>query len=180
MLLAGASDRESVSYRRFPGLASPDRCRGPIRIQTVTMPTNETLIIRASRRARLYRDIEVRTSDSLADLAEAIVGAYNFSFDHAYGFYSKLSGKLYDSPKRFELFADADSVGAAKSVKRSAVTAAFPKVGSKMTFLFDYGDEWRFTTEVIAKGVVEVGASYPRIVGSVGKAPPQYAELDEE
>jgi hypothetical protein len=65
-----------------------------------------TLILRASLRARLYRDIEVSRSSTLADLAEAIVAAFGFDMDHAYGFYSKMTGKLFDSHRRFELFAD--------------------------------------------------------------------------
>ncbi len=63
-----------------------------------------TLILRASLRSRLYRDIEVSSSSTLADLAEAIVTAFGFDMDHAYGFYSKLTGKLFDAPRRFELF----------------------------------------------------------------------------
>lgn len=65
-----------------------------------------TLILRASLQARLYRDIEVSSSSTLADLAEAIVAAFGFDMDHADGFYSKITGKLFDSPRRFELFAD--------------------------------------------------------------------------
>ena len=32
----------------------------------------------------------------------------------------------------------------ARSVKRTRISEAFPKVGTKMIFLFDYGDDWRF------------------------------------
>ncbi len=67
------------------------------------MPEPATLIFRASLRARIYRDIEVSGSSTLADLAEAIVAAFGFDMDHAYGFSSKLTGKLFDSPRRFEL-----------------------------------------------------------------------------
>jgi hypothetical protein len=48
----------------------------------------------------------VSSSSTLADLAEAVVAAFGFDMDHAYGFYSKLTGKLFDSPRRVELFAD--------------------------------------------------------------------------
>ena len=64
------------------------------------------MIFRASVRARLYRDIEVSSSSTLADLAEAIVAAFGFGMHHAYGFDSKLTGKLFNSAQRFELFAD--------------------------------------------------------------------------
>ena len=135
-----------------------------------------TLILRASLRARLYRDIEVSSSSTLADLAEAIVAAFGFDMDHAYGFYSKLTGKLFDSPRRFELFADIEGSGS-RSVKATRVITAFQKVGSAMTLLYDYGDEWRFRVEVIETGQAEPGADYPRIVSKIGKAPPQYPDI---
>lgn len=138
-----------------------------------------TLILRASLRARLYRDIEVSRSSTLADLAEAIVAAFGFDMDHAYGFYSKLTGKLFDSPRRFELFADIEGSGS-RSVMGTRVITAFQKVGSAMTFLYDYGDEWCFRVEVIETGQAEPGADYPRIVSKIGKAPPQYSDIEDE
>ncbi|WP_352873430.1 hypothetical protein [Mesorhizobium sp. M1409] len=96
-------------------------------------------------------------------MAEAIVAAFGFDMDHAYGFYSKLTGKLFDSPQRFELFADIEGSGS-RSVKGTRVTTAFQKVGSAMTFLYDYGDEWRFRVEAIGTGQAQPDANYPRIV----------------
>lgn len=49
-----------------------------------------------------------------------------------------------------------------------------------MTFLFDYGDEWRFRVDVLALGEREPRKRYPRMVASVGKAPPQYPDPDED
>ncbi len=137
-----------------------------------------TLILRASLRARLYRDIEVSSSSTLADLAEAIVAAFGFDMDHAYGFYSKLTGKLFDSRRRFELFTDIEGSGS-RSVKHTRVITAFQKVGTAMTFLYDYGDEWRFRVEVVETGQAQPGAYYPRII-RFGKAPPQYPRIDDE
>lgn len=138
-----------------------------------------TLILRASLRSRLYRDIEVSSSSTLADLAEAIIAAFGFDMDHAYGFYSKLTGKVFDSPRRFELFADVEGSGS-RSVKRARVITTFKKVGSAMTFLYDYGDEWRFRVEVVETGQAQPGAVYPRIVSRVGTAPPQYPGIGDE
>lgn len=143
------------------------------------MTESTTLILRASLGSRLYRDIEMSSSSTLAELAEAIVTAFGFDMDHAYGFYSKLTGKLFDSPRRFELFADLEGSGS-RSVKRTRVITAFQKVGSAMTFLYDYGDEWRFRVEVVATGQARPGAGYPRIVSKLGKAPPQYPDIEDE
>jgi hypothetical protein len=138
-----------------------------------------TLIFRVSLRARLYRDIEVSSSNTLADLAEAIVAAFGFDMDHAYGFYSKLTGNLFDSPRRFELFADIEGSGS-RSVKGTRVMTAFQKAGSKMTFLYDFGDEWRFRVEVIGTGPAEPGVVYPRVVSRIGTAPMQYPDVEDQ
>ena len=140
-----------------------------------------THIFRASLRPRLYRDIEIDSGKSLYDLAEGIVGAFDFDLDHAFGFYSKLTGHYFDSPSKYELFADLEGGESdAGSVKRTKVAQAFPDVGSKMLFLFDYGDEWHFKVEVIGLGEKVPKARYPKVLATVGKAPPQYPDLEEE
>ena len=49
-----------------------------------------------------------------------------------------------------------------------------------MLFLFDYGDEWHFIVQL--KGIESSGedAKHPLVVKSVGEAPSQYGEMDEE
>ena len=67
------------------------------------MADPSTRIFRAALRGRLYRDLELPSGASLEDLAAAIVGAFGFDFDHAFGFYSNLKGNYYQSPERYEL-----------------------------------------------------------------------------
>ena len=47
---------------------------------------------------------------------------------------------------------------------------AFPDVGSKMLFLFDYGDEWRFKVEVVGMGEKVPKARYPKVI-NYGQGP---------
>ena len=144
------------------------------------MPRISTHIFRVQLRPRVYRDIEIESTKSLHDLAAAIVQAFDFDFDHAFGFYSKLDEYVFDSPVRYELFADLEGGGGeARSVKRTKVAQAFPAVGSKMQFLFDYGDDWRFQVEVIGQGEKIPRARYPKVLKAVGKAPPQYPPEDD-
>jgi hypothetical protein len=63
-----------------------------------------THILRASLKARVYRDIEIEAKSSLYALAEAITNAFKFDFDHAFGFFSRLTGNVFASPVRYELF----------------------------------------------------------------------------
>ena len=48
-------------------------------------------------------------------------------------------------------------------------------------YLFDYGDEWRFKVRVhTISEDADPAAEYPRLVESVGEAPLQYPEWDDE
>jgi hypothetical protein len=137
-------------------------------------------IFRASLKTKLYREIEIDGSRSLRDLAEAIVGAFDFDFDHAFGFYSKLTGPYHQSPEQYELFADMeDTESDAESVERTKVAAAFATIGKTMLFVFDYGDEWRFQVKLLGLGEKAPKTRYPRLVATLGEAPPQY-EYDED
>ena len=66
----------------------------------------EVLVFRAALEPEVYRDIEVPDDVTLYRLAEAIVASFDVDFDHAFGFYSKLSGNFLKSPRQYELFAD--------------------------------------------------------------------------
>src|SRR5215203_4189283 len=101
----------------------------------------------------IYREIEVESRKTLSDLAEVIVHAFGFEFDHAFGFYSKLKGQdVMRSQPKYELFADMGEKTDARSVRKTRVADAFPGVGHTMLYMFDYGDDWRFVVEVIGLG----------------------------
>jgi hypothetical protein len=143
------------------------------------MARQTTHVIRVSLSKTVYRDIELPSRKSLYDLASSIVTAFDFDFDHAFGFYSKLTGNYYESPIKYELFADMGESGA-RSVKKTPVAEAFPAVKAKLLFLFDYGDEWLFKAECVSRGDKMPKVKYPRIVKSAGTAPEQYPQFDED
>lgn len=140
-----------------------------------------TYVLRASLKPKLYRDIEIEGTASLRTLAEAITMSFDFDFDHAFGFYSKLTGRYHDSPERYELFADlGEADPGVGSVEKTAVAKAFPKVGKKMLFLFDYGDDWQFTVELVKRGEKKPALRYPRLLLASGDAPDQYPDPDDD
>ncbi len=129
----------------------------------------------------IFREIEVESRKTLSDLAEAIVHAFGFEFDHAFGFYSKLTGQdVMRSQPKYELFADMGETTNAKSVRKSSMTDAFPDVGHTMLFMFDYGDDWRFVVAVIGMGQKAPKARYPKVLKKVGRAPEQYGGWEDE
>jgi len=147
------------------------------------MPDIYVLRVKLLHQKRIYRDIAISGNTKLYKLAQEITRAFDFYFDHAFGFYSEVSHNYYDSSERYELFVDmegADHDAQAKSVKKTAVSGVFHAKKQKMLFLFDYGDEWLFEIEVVNIGEGEKGTKYPCVVKSSGTAPPQYPDYDEE
>jgi hypothetical protein len=146
------------------------------------MVQNDTFIVRAALdgEASVYRDVEIEASKSLYKLAETIVSAFDFDFDHAFGFYS---GAPYAAKRKFpiyELFADMGEADAGiLGVKKTKISEAFPAVGHSLTFLFDYGDDWLFRVKLKGTGKKVPKVRYPRIVESKGEAPEQYPDPDE-
>lgn len=133
----------------------------------------------------VMREVEIAADRPLESLARAIVRAFGFDFDHAFGFYSGRSRRsLLGAAPRWESFADmppapGDRGPRAGSVRRSAIAEAFPAPGRRLTFLFDYGDEWLFAVEALEFGEAAPRRRYPRVCASIGEAPAQYPEEDE-
>ena len=147
------------------------------------MPEGTTHILRVTPadEKSVYRDVEIPSGKSLYHLAEGIVSAFDFDFDHAFGFYSGLTERTMRLG-RTEIRAvrrHGESTGAL-SVKKTTVAKAFPKVGHKMMFLFDYGDEWLFRVEVVGLGQKVARGRYPKLIASVGSSPEQYPDMEDE
>jgi hypothetical protein len=149
----------------------------------LVMKSNDTVILRAglADQKSIYRDIEIEASNSLYRLAEAIVTAFGFDFDHAFGFYSGLTpAKLMRSHPRYELFADMGTADpGVLGVKKIKISQAFPAIGYTLMFLFDYGDDWYFRVSLREAGTKLAKVRYPRVVAARGGAPPQYPDPDD-
>ena len=144
------------------------------------MAPTDTLIVRAALDGKTYRDIEIEASKSLYKLAEAIISAFAFDFDHAFGFYGGDPFAARRAQPRYELFADmGEADPGVLGVRKTKVAEAFPTIGGSLLFLFDYGDEWRFRVKLKAKGAKLAKTRYPRVVASRGEAPEQYPEPEE-
>jgi len=132
---------------------------------------------------RVIRKIQIAGTKSLYNFAKVITQAFDFYFDHCFGFYSDFK-RYHDSEKAYELFYDLDDVESplphVKSVKRTKIQQVFKHPGDKMLFLFDYGDGWRFVVELEDIKQAEEWDLKPVVLESVGKAPEQYPPCEDE
>jgi hypothetical protein len=146
------------------------------------MAQNETLIIRAAlaTKASIYRDIEIEASKSLYQFANAITSAFDFDFDHAFGFYTGLTPNKMETLPKYELFTDlGEPTPGALGVKKVKIATAFANIGHTMMFVFDYGDEWLFLVRLMSTGQKVAKTRYPRVIAKHGEAPEQYPDPDD-
>lgn|GEM_PF-1867297 len=129
---------------------------------------------------KVIRKIQIAGTKSLYNFAKVITQAFDFRFDHCFGFYDNL--KRQDRQEAYELFVDLEQEGTpfAKGVKKTKISQVFQFVGKKMIFLFDYGDGWQFHVELKEIRQADKWDIKPVILEKIGKAPLQYPPLDEE
>jgi len=148
-------------------------------------PSMKTFIfeVRLLRHGNVSRTIEIPEAFSLYRLAEAVIGAFGFDFDHAFGFFDsdQGTGHIFAAERKYDLFTDMIEQGqdieptGAGSVKKTMVSEVWQKPGDRMVMLFDYGDDWRFTVLLKARGVEDKKKKYPAVLEKTGRAPKQYA-----
>jgi Plasmid pRiA4b ORF-3-like protein len=128
--------------------------------------------------SQIWREIELASNQTLADLGEAISEAFDFDDPHLWAFF--LSGKPWDARTEYGLDPQPSPFGGRrpKAADRLPIREA---PGKEFLYIFDFGDEWHFGVKLMrTRDRLERGAHYPRVVARHGESPPQYPDLEEE
>ena len=115
---------------------------------------------------------------TLYDLAETLIKALEFDFDHCFQFCDNLNNP-YDSKEHYTLFADIGEADDDPGVKKTLISEVFTK-GRTMLFHFDYGDDWEFPVTCIDIGEEEATRRHRRVISRHGNPPVQYPPCEEE
>lgn len=127
---------------------------------------------------RVVRTIAIREDQTFEQLHEALRLAFGWYDAHLYSFW--VGGDFWDrtAPEYTAPF-EIEEAGKDKLSARTPVRKAGLKKGSRLSYLFDYGDEWRLALRVVDTWPAG-DASYPMLVDAAGIPPPQYPDLDED
>ena len=132
---------------------------------------------------KIIRTIAISGKKSLYQFAGAIIKSFNFFFDHCFAFYSDAHKyPSSDHNEIYELFVDIGeepTAPHARGVKKIKVEEAFREIGKVMLFMFDYGDDWRFTVALKKVRPMVAGEKLPAVEKKIGKAPMQYAPVKD-
>jgi len=130
----------------------------------------------------VWRNIEMKGSQTLDQLHRAIFKAFDRFDEHLYSFFMtkdrRDATQEYASPYLFE---DNDFPFGGRPF--SARNAKLDRLGlrprRKFYYVFDYGDNWEHVVEVLSVKDEEPVGRYPRISERHGESPLQYGEWDE-
>ncbi len=120
-------------------------------------PVDEAFL---ERNPDVSRTIEVRGDQTLEDLHEAILAAFDRSDDQLFTFFLGAGRKTNGQP-----LAPAATIGSLEL-----------RVGRRLRYHFDLDDDWTHDVKVTAVGEPAAGEQYPKVIRRVGKSPPQYGE----
>ena len=138
---------------------------------------------------RIYRTIEIKATQTLAVLHEAIFSAFDRYDDHLYSFFltkipvknerNRFKFPEYTSP--YAMGNDAFYSGAKKQNALNAKVEGLdlePK--NKLYYLFDFGDSWWHEITLLSVQEKDTSDSYPQIIKTIGESPAQYPDYDDE
>ena len=118
------------------------------------------------------RWIAVSGSMLFEDLCQTILDSFEFDFDHLYQFQFKNRYGLRQNinhPYMEDEPPWTDETRIGEAMIQSA---------SQMTFLYDFGDNWRFDVSLERIDPVDKNLSEPKVIKSVGQPPSQYMRWD--
>lgn len=157
--------------------------RTPAPPQPVTI---YTLKVALAGQKSIWRRIEMRSNQTLADLHECIFTAFDREEEHLYSFYLAPPGSRGQArsrdPVEFTHAACLDDPFDDREVYDAAETRIGDlklRASRKLEYLFDFGDEWRHEITVERINGARQPGKYPRIVAKNGDSPPQYPDFDE-
>lgn len=119
---------------------------------------------------KIWRRLEVPLGSSLRGVHDAIQAAMLFEDRHLFMF-EQGDGeqrKRYGLPDRFQ-----DSYFQLHNARSTKLGALVDRGIARLTYTYDFGDDWRHTIEIEAVEPADPSTQYPRFVEGAGAAPPE-------
>lgn len=129
----------------------------------------------------VFRDLEIKESDSLEDLHNAIIQSFGFDGTEMASFY--VSDEQWNQGEEISLF-DLSENGSAKLMHNTKIKEVVFEMQPKLIYVYDFFNLWTFYVE-LAEIVEEMdGFTYPNLLFSKGQipdvAPEKIFEADDD
>ena len=176
-------DRTWVKGAAVQAATGSRKTSGPPRFYTLQVFLTDGPVAKKFSGKEISRTIQMRGDQTLKELHKAIFKAFDREEEHFHEFnFGKgpddREGPRYTLPSAMKDFMT-DEVTAG-DVSKTTLDSLGLKVGRAFGYWFDFGDDWRHEIRVEAIGdLPPKGGRFPKMIGNVGKSPPQYADPEE-
>ena len=126
----------------------------------------------------IFRDIAILEDDTLEDLHNAIVNAFDFNGMEIASFYT--CDDKWNQKDEISLFDTGDVPGEQKIMSDYPLFDVLNKEQTKIIYVYDFLNMWTFLVELAAIDEVVAGEIYPSTLFSHGIMPEETAETDFE
>lgn len=117
----------------------------------------------------VFRDIEIKANDTLEDLHNAIIQAFDFEGHEMASFY--LSDDSWKQGEEIVLFDMSEGQEPVRIMNETSLDSVFDKNKTKMIYVYDFLDMWTFYVELADIVESESGINYPNLMYSHGIRP---------
>ncbi|QFZ55775.1 plasmid pRiA4b ORF-3 family protein [Oceanihabitans sp. IOP_32] len=121
----------------------------------------------------IFRDLEIKQTDTLEDLHNIITQSFGFDGSEMASFY--LSNDLWEQGEEISLF-DLSENGSARLMHETSLDSVVHREQTKLIYVYDFLSLWTFYVE-LAEIVEETeGHDYPNLLFVQGQVPDQAPE----
>ncbi|HOZ73935.1 MAG TPA: hypothetical protein PLS51_06310 [Flavobacterium sp.] len=126
----------------------------------------------------IFRDIAILEDDTLEDLHNAIVNAFDFDGMEIASFYT--CDDKWNQEDEISLFDTGDVPGEQKIMSDYVLSDILDKENTKIIYVYDFLNMWTFLVELAAIEEITAGETYPSLLFTHGIMPDGAAEKNFE
>ena len=132
----------------------------------------------------VFRDLEIKETDSLEDLHNIIMQSFGFEGSEMASFY--LSDDEWNQGEEFSLFDMSEGINQVRLMNETSLSDTVHEAQTKLIYVYDFLSMWTFYVELAEIAEETEGVDYPNLMFVQGQVPndaPEKifeAEKDEE
>lgn len=117
----------------------------------------------------VFRDIEIKASDTLEDFHNAITQSFGFDGQEMASFY--LSNDLWEEGEEISLFNLGDPEDNVRIMNETFLEDVVDENSTRMLYVYDFLNMWTFMVELADIAEAEEGMMYPNLMFAHGQIP---------
>ncbi|WP_397363344.1 hypothetical protein [Olleya sp. R77988] len=122
----------------------------------------------------IFRDFEIRESDTMEDLHNVITQSFGFDGTEIASFY--ISDEEWNQGEEISLFDMSDGLNAVRLMNETTISDTVHEAQTKLIYVYDFMNMWTFFVELAEIVEVAEGVDYPNLMYVQGQVPTEAPE----